>query len=517
MILFPTSLLKRFSTALLCGVAVTGLFTSLFAAKSEDIFKWTLTEEKNAWVVSVGIPAQRYLYAGQTSIDARNSSGKEIKPLSSPVPSIHENKDSVYSGEKVFAWKYPKDKGALAFEISFQGCGESPFVCYPPGKLLLKTDKSASASSMSGNGKLSVISKLEGFKVFSSISGYLPEEEFLRFLRGNKRMSSDFLEGKSIYIIIFIVFFGGLMLNFTPCVLPLIPINLAIIGAEMDSKSRYGGFVRGTAYGLGMAVAYGVAGMVAVLSGARFGYLNSMSWFNFAIATVFMIFSLAMFNIFSIDFSRFGAKINPSASKKGTVLMAFFLGALAALLAGSCIAPVVLAVLLYSARMYSEGTLIGLLLPFLLGMGMALPWPFAGAGLSVMPKPGKWMTWVKHTFGVMIFLFAIYYAYIGFSLLPSEESWSPEAELEKLGAALDQSSKSGKPLLIDFWASWCKNCTQMERGTLKSPGVSKELEDFFVVKFRAEKPSDPQIGSVLDYFDIAGFPSYVILKPLSGK
>ena len=63
--------------------------------------------------------------------------------------------------------------------------------------------------------------------------------------------------------------------------------------------------------------------------------------------------------------------------------------------------------ILLSADLYSKGTVAGLLLPFLLGVGMALPWPFAGAGLSFLPKPGKWMEKVKYGFGVLILVFAI--------------------------------------------------------------------------------------------------------------
>lgn len=488
----------------------------LCRAGATDIFKWSLAENKDSWSVSVNVPGKAYLYQEMTSVTAKNPAGQEIKPLAVPEAAVHTDKDSgektpVYSSG-ISTWKYPKDKGALSFEIAFQGCSEEPLICYPPGQLVL----SGGGKSVMPQGvaeKLPLMAKLKSFTVFSSASGYLPSEEFVRFLKGDARGSSDFLEGKSLLIVIFIVVFGGLMLNLTPCVLPLIPVNLAIIGAGFESKSRKGGFVRGLVYGAGMAAAYGVTGIVAVTSGARFGNLNSMSWFNFGVAALFIVFALAMFDLFHIDFSRFGAKINPSATGKGKIVTAFLLGIVAALLAGACIAPVVLAVLLHSARIYSEGSMAGLLLPFLLGIGMALPWPFAGAGLGVIPKPGRWMAWVKYVFGAMILLFGLYYAYIGFSLLPFEGKWSVDAEIKKLESGLDESSKSRRKVLIDFWASWCKNCAQMEIGTMRSPEVEEELKNFIVVKFKAEKPSDPRIKQILDYFNVAGFPSYVILEP----
>ena len=78
------------------------------------------------------------------------------------------------------------------------------------------------------------------------------------------------------------------------------------------------------------------------------------------------------------------------------------MGAVAALLAGACVAPVVIQVVLFSSNLYATGTTIALALPFVLGVGMAMPWPIAGAGLASLPKPGAWMVRVKQAFGVLI-------------------------------------------------------------------------------------------------------------------
>ncbi len=78
------------------------------------------------------------------------------------------------------------------------------------------------------------------------------------------------------------------------------------------------------------------------------------------------------------------------------------MGAVAALLAGACVAPVVIQVVLFSSNLYATGTTVALALPFFLGVGMAIPWPIAGAGLASLPKPGVWMVRVKQVFGVLI-------------------------------------------------------------------------------------------------------------------
>ncbi len=155
---------------------------------------------------------------------------------------------------------------------------------------------------------------------------------------------------------------------------------------------------------------------------------------------------------------------------------------------------------------------------------MALPWPLAGAEISFIPKPGSWMVWVRNIFGVFILTIAIYYGYTGIKLFTEfksaqKESLSVSDSKSKLGwhyslsKALDKSIKNEKPILIDFWATWCKNCTVMDKTTFKDEKVTKKLNSYILVKYQAEQPSDPDTKKVLEYFKIVGLPSYVILTP----
>ena len=92
------------------------------------------------------------------------------------------------------------------------------------------------------------------------------------------------------------------------------------------------------------------------------------------------------------------------------------MGAVSALLAGACVAPVVIQVVLFSSNLYATGTTIALALPFVLGLGMAIPWPIAGAGIAALPKPGMWMVRVKQAFGVFILATAAYYGYESYAI-----------------------------------------------------------------------------------------------------
>src|SRR5688572_14254789 len=194
-------------------------------------------------------------------------------------------------------------------------------------------------------------------------------EDFLTFIRDAEAgiPQRGLLEGRGVAAMLLLVLLGGLALNLTPCVLPMIPINLAIIGAGAQAGSRRRGFLLGSAYGAAMAVVYGVLGVIVILTAGTFGTINASPWFNAGIAVLFVVLALAMFDVISIDFSRFSSRFTVGESSRGSFLLAFTLGALAALLAGACVAPVVIQVVLFASNLYATGTSIALALPFLLG------------------------------------------------------------------------------------------------------------------------------------------------------
>ena len=239
--------------------------------------------------------------------------------------------------------------------------------------------------------------------------------------------------------------------------------------------------------------------------------LNSSSIFNFIIAGVFAILAAAMAGFINFDLTRF-RRFNPAGFSKAKEVTAFIMGAVSALLAGACVAPVVVTVLLFSASSYNDGNIAALFLPFCLGVGMALPWPFAGAGLAVMPRPnGKIMNTVKMIFVALIICAAAYYAYLGWKLIPSSNTTANEFAL--LDKAIAGSAANGKPVLVDFWATWCKNCTAMEKEVLSAPEVKKAMENFIFVKFDAGNISDPAVSALLEKCKIPGLPGYAILTP----
>ena len=369
------------------------------------------------------------------------------------------------------------------------------------------------------------LDKLDGFDVLASTGGYVGSADFMQFIRDAEQGTAPkgWFEGRGPLAILLLILVGGLALNLTPCVLPMIPINLAIIGAGAQAGSRRRGFLLGSTYGAAMAVVYGVLGLIVILTAGTFGTINASPWFNAGIAALFVVLGLAMFDVVNIDFSRYSSNLqNPT--KRGTFAVAFTMGAVAALLAGACVAPVVIQVVLFSSSLYASGTTLALALPFFLGLGMALPWPIAGAGLSALPKPGVWMVRVKQAFGVIILGTAIYYGYVSYTLFAnrwvdaSEVAGSVQEKLEagwtnSLAAGLDRATLEQTPVLIDFWATWCKNCLTMDKTTLEDAAVTAALADYVKIKFQAEDPDAEPAKSVLARFNAIGLPTYVILRP----
>jgi thioredoxin:protein disulfide reductase len=493
-------------------------------------------------VVKATVPAGHFLYAKELKVV--DGAGAVMQAVSLPEPGeltdpVAGDIKQVYESdfEARYEWA-PSEEGGGSFVVHYQGCNDQ--ACFMPQRLSVAVEGSSSAVSSVGEKGLSadgfdpdLMQSLDRFRVGGTMVGFTNPEPFVEFLSRAQREGEGesytgfrlfvedpeaFMRESGLLLTLLFILIGGLALNLTPCVLPMIPINLAIIGAGAKAGSRSRGFLLGAVYGLGIALVYGALGLVVVLTGARFGAIQSSGWFNLAIALIFVVLALAMFDLFHIDFSRFQNRLGGGGVKRqGSFLVALSMGAVAALLAGACVAPVVIAVLLLATKLGE----VGLVLPFVLGLGMALPWPFAGAGLSFLPKPGKWMEYVKYGFGIFILLFALYYGKLSYQAFKPAGSVTEQAGYvvvdgttnEGFAEAIERARASGQSVLLDFWGTTCKNCHAMDATTLKDEAVTAILDEMVVIKYVADKPAHPNTEPILDRFEVQGLPTFIVLVP----
>lgn len=213
----------------------------------------------------------------------------------------------------------------------------------------------------------------------NGLSGYLQESFLLAYLA---------------------VYLGGLLVSFTPCIYPVIPITVAFIGARgRGSRSR--GLLLSVIYVLGMAVTYMLLGAFASLSGKMFGQIQSNPWTYFLVGNLCIFMGLSMLGLFSLHVRTpdFVTRVKPEKKITG-ITGSFLVGAASGLIMGPCTAPALAVVLGYAATRQNVAFAVSLMFVFAVGMGtlLILVGTFAGL-LAGMPKSGRWMVRVSHLFG----------------------------------------------------------------------------------------------------------------------
>ena len=497
---------------------ILAFFALCFAAVlSAGPFTWGAKIEGSRLLVVCDIAPGHYFYRSTLVFDVRDGSGRSFAPVVSPKAEVVADdmfgKVEVYtSGRRT--WIFQNDGPFVKVSVNFQGCrksdGENAAMCFMPETVDLQLPGTVPVERVEDKIALLPIS-LDGYVFDRKLTGYHPAPSFSAWLDGKTPAGKDGFGGgipSGFFALAGLALLAGLGLNLTPCVLPMIPITLAIIGAGRGRSGRQG-FLRGLVYGSGMAAAYGVLGLAVMFAGVRFGELQSSMLFNIVIAAVFLLLALAMAGVFDLDLSRFSAKFRFGPQNGGNFITAFVMGAVSALLAGACVAPVAVGLLLLAAERYAQIGIPALFLPFLLGTGMALPWPFAGAGLAVLPKPGKFMVGVKYLFAGVIFCAAVWYGFTAWELRP--QAWNADAEMRRFDAALAAAAAQKKDVLVDFQASWCKNCRAMKK-VLAQKEVAGKLKELQVIDFRAESFADGRIAALLEKWRIPGLPAFVLLR-----
>lgn len=217
------------------------------------------------------------------------------------------------------------------------------------------------------------------------------------------------LRHASVWGVIVFFFGAGLLLAFTPCMFPMIPILSGIIVGHGHANTHARAAVLSVAYVLGMAVTYAVAGVAAGLSGTLLSAALQNAWVLGGFALVFVALSLAMFGFYELQLpAALQSRLSDTANRQGGSLAGVVLmGALSAIIVGPCVAAPLAGALLYIAQ--TGNAALGGVALFVMALGMGAPLVAVGiASRSLLPKSGPWMEAVKKFFGVLLLGVAVW-------------------------------------------------------------------------------------------------------------
>jgi thiol:disulfide interchange protein DsbD len=354
-----------------------------------------------------------------------------------------------------------------------------------------------------------------------------------------------------------VVLLGGLALNLTPCVYPLIGVTVAYFGNESGAPRKV--IVLASLYVLGIALMFSGVGVAVALSGGLFGAALQNPYVLAVIAAMLLILAASSFGLFVLQPPQWimqrAGRARPGYL--GALLMGLGMGVVAA----PCIGPIVLGLLLMVQR--SQSALFGFVLFFTLAIGLGLPYialAVAAGSIRRLPRSGEWLAWIEQLFGFVLVGLALYFLdpvvphrlislalpyyaaaagiFLGF-ISPAGRQWPPfllmRSVLGLLSAAaliylliqsrrtvpqlafqpfdptLLQAAKSEhRPVVIDFSADWCVPCREMERTTFIDPAVVRDAAGF--VRLRANLTAENSANqAIIQQFHVEGVPTTIFI------
>jgi thiol:disulfide interchange protein DsbD len=492
----------------------------------------------SGWHVNSHRPSEDYLIATEAILDpvagvrfggARYPDGKMMKFAFSESPlSVY---DGTFAISIPLTWDEARPVPTLSGSLDYQACDDAR--CLAPASVKFRVPSAAGgAAAPAATDPLAAVPLAA-----ARAGGAAPTA-------GSSRDFGDMLDRNGMFLVLLSIFAGGLALNLTPCVYPVIPLTIGFFGGQSGgSKGRMFGLAG--LYVLGMATMYSVLGVGAALSGRLFGSMLQNPWVLSAIAAALVAMALSMFGVWDIRLptrlmNRAGARVGPA----GAFGMGLFVGVVAA----PCIGGFIVGLLAFVAA--RQDAFLGFLFFFTLSLGLGLPYLFLAAysgRISRLPRAGEWMEGVKKIFGWILLAMAAYFLR---SVLPAPFSkWLLPAVLvvgalwiligrlslkwpvRAIAAALlvgiaiffvprelrgwqpyaAASVGSGRAAVIDFSADWCLPCLELEKKTFADPRVRAMFGDRALLKADLTKISSPESIALSEKYGILGVPTIIFL------
>ena len=320
-------------------------------------------------------------------------------------PSTSETVE-IYHDKLTVEVPFVKAEGVFTLNVEYQGCAEDG-LCYPPINRFFKVDPSKPgilfpAAEQAGKGSIDLEKPAQPVQKKNSVQKESSTDNDLS-------LATATLAGGSLWKISLAFLVFGLLLSFTPCVLPMIPILSSIIVGE-GNVTRRRSFLMAVAYCFGMALVYTALGVAAGLAGEGLAGALQKPWVLAVFALLLVLLSLSMFDVYQLQMPvSLQNKLNQTSRKLkgGRFAGVFFMGALSALIVGPCVAAPLAGTLVYISQ--TRDVLLGGLALFSMAMGMSLPLLLVGLSAgSLLPKAGAWMISVKYVFGLLLIAVAIW-------------------------------------------------------------------------------------------------------------
>jgi thiol:disulfide interchange protein DsbD len=437
----------------------------------------------------------------------------------------------------------------LMLEVGFQGCADAG-LCYPPEKRRLTVSLPAGKGSAAAG---------------PAPGGFVSEQD---------RLATLIRDGRLPWVLA--TFFGlGLLLAFTPCVLPMVPILSGIIAGGGPDITPRRAFMLSLTYVLGMAAMNTLAGIAAAAAGQQVQAAFQQPWIIIGFAALFVALALSMFGAFTLQVpAALQTRLSEASSRQraGTFAGVAVMGALSALIVSACVAPplfAALAVISQTGDVVRGGSAL-----FAMSLGMGMPLLAIGTSAGrLLPRAGGWMETVKKLFGVLMLGVAAWMlarivperwalllwavpaaagavvlwqaanpvagagrwalrgagvvvaawglALVAGAALGGRDPLAPipqlagehrELEFRRIKSLPDlerevaAAARSGRPVMLDFYADWCVSCKEMEKYTFTDAGVQAALANAVLLQADVTA-NDEQDQALLKHFGIFGPPT----------
>ncbi len=570
------------------AITIASLFPlNSFAAENtkflepEQAFKLSVSKKENI-AVHFEIADGYYLYKERISIDNQKlSNASEKNNLAFSLPEAQKKFDTNFNKEVEY-YKHNLDfsikennsptNQPYLLKIKYQGCA-SAGLCYSPMQAFYEVNKDSIKKVDESSWKT-----VEEKDIINQTSNTVVKEE-----KSSDSINSA-LQSKSYLTIMGVFFIAGLLLSFTPCVLPMIPILSSIIVGQKETPTRMKGFLLALSYSLGMAIVYTLFGVTAGMMGEGLAAWLQNAWVLGGFAIMLSLFSLSMFGFYELQLPSFIQSKATEASSKmegGSFKGTFLMGGLSALIVGPCVAAPLAGALVYISQ--TKDLVIGGLSLFSLSSGMSVPLLLVGASAgTLLPQAGSWMDNIKTFFGFLLLGVAVWMinpvlptaatmiliafllilaavglwnnngsdkmniikksislliatiafiqiigAFAGGSLtqpfanlksstnnISNTKTNTDTIEFEKIASKdlLSYIAKNkDKTIMVDFWASWCVSCQEMEHLTFNQSNVLSASKDMIAIKVDVtDNTADDR--ALMKNFGLFGPPAILFFK-----